>query len=797
MGDQFLTVIKLIIEDNIGNENFSVSDLAEEVGLSRSMLHRKLIKLTGKSATDLITEIRLKRALELLKNDVVTVSEIAYRVGYSSPSYFNKVFKKTFNVSPGEVRKKGSGSRIHQSLTKEHGIPDSPKLKRPGFYTIVGTKLLMVFIVAAAAALVVWELIDLISLSLGLPEQTVNIMIVLLCVGFIIALLLSWLYDLHTDVGLSRTSPRVKNSELVVISNRRKITTYISIVFIVALLIMNLIQNGNEAKGMDLREKSIAVLPFHNDTPDQDNEHIISGFMESITISLRRIEDLKVISRSSVEPFKDTELSIPELAEYLNVNYLLMGSMQKYGDQIRLTLRLVDKNGQQLWSKQYDRVIKQTEDNLDLMSDIARQVASELNAKLTPEEIQILERIPTTNIKAMGFYRQGREEHTKFWLNNNDMEALGKATALYRSALEEDPSYGQAYSGLAMAIYNSFWAEHWINREFSETENRLCRDTILYLADKALSCDPNLEEAFLVKGNYYHGTRDYDRALEEYEQALQINPNYSRAYSAISDIMFYKKNNWISGLHNKMKAVELEQGDMHVRLLSELGDFYEMTGFSDNAADVYRQTLSITRDSATYCFDMGGTAFCKRNWTERISWFKKSLELEPDQIHPLFAISQSYRILGNIDSACYYAFLLQDKGNVYEKAGDIELLLGMALLDKGQNEEAMRMVDSLEDYMKSLLESDVGRKEFYLLILAEVYCFKNQQDKAMEYLRQIDWHSLKPLWWIVLLEDYPQYETIRSDPEFQLILSTLKSTWQEEHEKVELWMVENDLLLKN
>ena len=109
MGDQFLTVIKLIIEDNIGNENFSVSDLAKEVGLSRSMLHRKLIKLTGKSATDLITEIRLKRALELLKNDVVTVSEIAYRVGYSSPSYFNKVFKKTFNVSPGEVRKKGSG----------------------------------------------------------------------------------------------------------------------------------------------------------------------------------------------------------------------------------------------------------------------------------------------------------------------------------------------------------------------------------------------------------------------------------------------------------------------------------------------------------------------------------------------------------------------------------------------------------------------------------------------------------------------------------------------------------------
>jgi len=105
MRDQFLTIINQIIEDNIDNENFSVEDLAKKVGLSRSMLHRKLKKLAGKSASSYITEIRLNHAKNLLENDVATVSEIAYRVGFSDPSYFNKVFKKYFNISPGNIRK--------------------------------------------------------------------------------------------------------------------------------------------------------------------------------------------------------------------------------------------------------------------------------------------------------------------------------------------------------------------------------------------------------------------------------------------------------------------------------------------------------------------------------------------------------------------------------------------------------------------------------------------------------------------------------------------------------------------
>ncbi len=129
MGDQFLAIINQIIEDNIDNENFSVEDLAQKAGLSRSMLHRKLKKLTGKSASNHITELRLTHAKNFLENDVATVSEIAFRVGFSDPSYFNKVFKKHFNVSPGNVRKKLTVSLNHLSSDRKPEILRSSKSK--------------------------------------------------------------------------------------------------------------------------------------------------------------------------------------------------------------------------------------------------------------------------------------------------------------------------------------------------------------------------------------------------------------------------------------------------------------------------------------------------------------------------------------------------------------------------------------------------------------------------------------------------------------------------------------------
>ncbi len=156
MDEQFIKKILQCIEDNLDNENFSVEDLAKNAGLSRSMLHRKLKKLRGKSASDLITKIRLTRAKELLEQDVATASEIAYQVGFSSPSYFNKVFKKHYNISPGEVRRKGAVVKLDvPTLVEEEEIEVS---SHPKSY-VLGRKVLIMAMLVIGACIGIYAIL--------------------------------------------------------------------------------------------------------------------------------------------------------------------------------------------------------------------------------------------------------------------------------------------------------------------------------------------------------------------------------------------------------------------------------------------------------------------------------------------------------------------------------------------------------------------------------------------------------------------------------------------------------------
>ncbi len=150
-GDQFLALINQIIEDNIDNENFSVEDLAQNMGLDQSTLHRKLIKLTGKSSIDLITEIRLIRARELLENDVATVAEVAYKVGFKDPSYFNKIFQKRYNISPGKIKKKGAFRLYHILTGRKAGITDL--LKSDGYRIFVKALIIISVIIIAGSGI--------------------------------------------------------------------------------------------------------------------------------------------------------------------------------------------------------------------------------------------------------------------------------------------------------------------------------------------------------------------------------------------------------------------------------------------------------------------------------------------------------------------------------------------------------------------------------------------------------------------------------------------------------------------
>jgi len=353
-------------------------------------------------------------------------------------------------------------------------------------------KVVRVITVYAAAAFVILQLVEILAPSLRLPEWTMNLILVLLIVGFIIAVILSWIYDVHPEGGIVKTEPAEKVGEASAPPSSKgwRIASYISFIVIVALIVLNIIPRTGNTRTVD---KSIAVLPFRNDSPDESKMYFINGTMEAILDNLSKIEDLRVPGRTSVEQYRNNPKPIPTVAEELDVSYILEGSGHRDGNNVRLVVQLLDgKIDKHLWSKTNDADI---EEIFSMQSEIAQLVAAEIEAIITPEEIQRIEKVPTTSLTALDFYQQGRDEFLKFQLDNNNRKALERAEDQYYKALDNDSTFASAYTGLAMV----YWNKHYWESYFSES----FLDSVLILADKALSLDPQLSDAYKVRGDYY------------------------------------------------------------------------------------------------------------------------------------------------------------------------------------------------------------------------------------------------------------------------------------------------------
>ena len=388
-------------------------------------------------------------------------------------------------------------------------------------------KVVRVIIVYAAASYVILELVSIVAEPFGLPEWTLKFVFVVLCVGFIISIILSWIYDI-TPEGIEKTKSvkDVSGEDKPVTSNSWKIASYISFIVIVALLILNIIPRTKLSDKRTTIEKSIAILPFRNDSPDTANEFFINGIMESILDNLCKIEDLRVIARTSVEQYRDKPMHVADIADELNVSYILEGSGQRHENQIRLTVQLIDAvNDNHIWSKQYDRDV---EDVFSIQSEIAQSVAGEIRAVVTPEVKLRIEKEPTGNMEAYNLYLQGRHHNIRW----QEKESIDQSIQFYQRALDADPDFALAYSALA-ASYSAY-AYHGI----------LPRSEVMNLAKeaarKALSIDNTLGEA--------HAELAWTRIYQDFnwkegekglQLALELNPNYATAHRNYSWLLTF------------------------------------------------------------------------------------------------------------------------------------------------------------------------------------------------------------------------------------------------------------------
>src|SRR6188472_3268909 len=384
-----------------------------------------------------------------------------------------------------------------------------------------------------------------------LPNWTFRLVVVLLLVGFPIALILAWAYDV-TPQGIRATpTPSTPGSH-----RRRNVIMLIGIGVIISAGTGFFLLPRVSARKID---KSIAVLPFQNLSDEKENAYFADGIQDDILTNLAKIGDLKVISRMSVMPYRGSAIrNARDIGKALGVATLLEGSVRRVGNRVRVNVKLINANNDEhIWAEDYDRDLT---DVFAIQTDLAQKIASALQAKLSPNEKARLDNRPTQNPDAYLLFVQAHD-----YANRTDMfrDTSLKAEQLFEQAIKLDPNFAAAFAGLSMV-------ESWVYHNSDPIPSR--REKARLNADEALRLQPDLPEAHLALGfSYYYGDRDYERALAEFDIARRELPHESQAYLAIGAIQ-RRQGKWAESTANLEKAAARDPKNTNV--LGRLGFSY-------------------------------------------------------------------------------------------------------------------------------------------------------------------------------------------------------------------------------
>ncbi len=333
-------------------------------------------------------------------------------------------------------------------------------------------------------------------------------------------------------------------------------------------------------------QNSIAVLPFENISPDPGQEYFCDGMTEQIITNLSQLQKLRVIARTSVMRLKNTEKSVPEIAEELGVAHILEGSIRKVGNRIRVTAQLIQADeGHHLWAKDYDRELG---DIFAVQDDVSEAIARALFKKLTIKEAEEIKTKGTDNVEAYEYNLKGGHFHTKFF-GARRTEDFRKSERVFKKAIELDPNYGLAYAGLA-DLYNTYF---YTLQPENEEEKKKYLDLQQNLLEIALRLDPNSARVIMVKGAVHHAKGETDKTYESYKRALEIDPNESDYYRGMGNLLERR-----GLLHQKIKY--------------------------------FTKALKLNPLNPTYYHSRGVTHLRLGNVDQSIIDYQNALELEPD-----------------------------------------------------------------------------------------------------------------------------------------------------------------------
>ena len=513
------------------------------------------------------------------------------------------------------------------------------------------TRVALVYVVAA------WVLIQVAQATfpaLLLPDWTVTLVIILIAIGFPVALIFAWAYQIEAE----HSDPTATSVHYVVDEHRKLdfvIITALAVIVVILsyelyrreaspdlpVAVESQLSEPIDSSVVPAGRPSIGVLPFLNLSDDRQNEYFADGLAEEILNLLVRIREIDVAARTSSFYFKNKDVDIKTIAMQLGVTNVLEGSVRRQGDQIRVTAQLIKADtGFHIWSNTYDRKL---EDIFSIQDDIARQVVSGLQLVISNDSTAALSHVPTESLQAYQYYLQGRDYLRGEYSDTH----LDSARTLFESAIAIDRNFAEAYAGLCdtyLALY-----ERSRSTEFFEKAERACH--------RGLTQDSRAGDVYTALGNLYRASGQPAEAAAEFEQAIALNSRNVDAYFGLADT--YKQGNDDARAEiTYQRAIDIQPGYWRAHL--EMGHFLYTAGRFREAIEFFTRAINLAPDNATGHLNLGSSYYLLGDFENAAEAWRKSLELEPSTSAYL-NIGSSYFFLGRFD----------DAAEMYEKASEL------------------------------------------------------------------------------------------------------------------------------
>jgi TolB-like protein/Tfp pilus assembly protein PilF len=697
-----------------------------------------------------------------------------------------------------------------------------------------------VFRVGAAYAIVAWLLIEVAHTAfptLQLPDWTTTLVTVLLIMGFPIALVIAWAFEL-TPEGIKREK-EVDRAESIRHQTGRKLDFAIIGLLAIALIFVvvdNYVLDAEQIPATEsaAREKSIAVLPFENLSQDATNEPFTIGIHDDILTQISKIRALKVISRTSVMEYRNTTKNLKTIGQELGAATVLEGGVQRAGDRVRINVQLIDAaTDEHLWADTYDRRL--TAANIfAIQTEIATAIADALRATLSTEEQELLDTVPTENLAALEAYFRGKQRMAK-----RTSAALAEAVDDFNRAIELDRNFALAYVGLADS--------HLLQVMYSGLPQDEMLASAQAATDKALTLDGRLAEAYTSLGFIEFLRNDYEAAEAAYQRALELNPNYATAYHWYSDLLRWALGRRDEALELIKRAAELDPRSPIILRIA--GSSYEQVGRFDESLAWYRKSIeidpgfasgyqwigehywgaegkldeavrwlrrSVSVDSGNpeYMSSLGRLLLDLGNFDRAEYWSERAIELAPESFLPNLAMELLHLYRGDLSAALEYgrrAFEIEDPWGfqlrLFEPVRVHEMRAGRylearaafekiapELLNEDSPEIGERNYRAAIDLALILSKTGEQQRADWLLESSlqytqeiprlgsfgygiadvQIYALQGEKQKALSALRQAIDEGWRAFWWYSLKYD-PTLESLHDEPEFQAMIEEIEA----------------------